>query len=219
MTVKKLIGDLSGRCLVCQLKRFRAEPLHADHRRSAVGKDAATEASAWRSSNFTVSCCSLFGFEKRMRPTKVSGPAHEMHREGSRDCAGPWAGMRARRPGSQGAQRGFAPSATPSKRQDSMANRAVRCPGPLLSDQTYPSQRWLGWFARGEREERAWRVLRRVPRADKEARSGAFLAPDQAPGRAAARKKGRLIPDYATRVRTSFEGTGMGLPQCRPSYP
>ena len=41
VTVQKLIGDLSGRRLVRQLKRFRAKPLHADHRDEAVGQDAA----------------------------------------------------------------------------------------------------------------------------------------------------------------------------------
>ena len=41
VTVQKLIGDLSGRCLVRQLKRFGAEPLHADNRDEAVGQDAA----------------------------------------------------------------------------------------------------------------------------------------------------------------------------------
>ena len=41
VTVQKLIGDLSGRRLVRQLERFRAEPLHAHHRDEAVGQDAA----------------------------------------------------------------------------------------------------------------------------------------------------------------------------------
>ena len=41
MTVQKLIGDLSGRCFVSQLKCFGTEPLHADHHDEAVGQDAA----------------------------------------------------------------------------------------------------------------------------------------------------------------------------------
>ena len=41
MTVQELIGDLTRRCLVRQLERFGAEPLHADHRDKAVGQDAA----------------------------------------------------------------------------------------------------------------------------------------------------------------------------------
>ena len=35
--VVQLIGNLSSRCLVRQLKRFGAEPLHADHRDEGVG--------------------------------------------------------------------------------------------------------------------------------------------------------------------------------------
>ena len=41
MAVQELIGDLTRRCLVRQLKRFGAEPLHADHRDEGVGQDAA----------------------------------------------------------------------------------------------------------------------------------------------------------------------------------
>ena len=41
VTVQELIGDPTRRCLVRQLERFGAEPLHADHRDKAVGQDAA----------------------------------------------------------------------------------------------------------------------------------------------------------------------------------
>ena len=41
VTVQELIGDLTRRCLVRQLERFGAEPLHADHRDEVVGQDAA----------------------------------------------------------------------------------------------------------------------------------------------------------------------------------
>ena len=41
VTVQELIGDPARRCLVRQLERFGAEPLHADHRDKAVGEDAA----------------------------------------------------------------------------------------------------------------------------------------------------------------------------------
>ena len=40
VAVEQLVGDRAGRCLVRQLDRLRAEPLHADDRHRAVGVDA-----------------------------------------------------------------------------------------------------------------------------------------------------------------------------------
>ena len=46
VTVQELIRNLTGRCLVGQLKGVRAEPLDRDERDEAVGEDAA-DGSVW----------------------------------------------------------------------------------------------------------------------------------------------------------------------------